>query len=198
MFNYTVNFSKVVKDNLPDLLRTTIRLRRIRAMLKPLKQMYGEFMVLKAEYQYKCTFNGQVIYLETALNDSFDPVNRAIFITSAFFPPVYIYGKSELKQAIRIYSKWNSATAYLSGQFVWYNGLVYQANTNNTNKTPGVDPEWTITTDKAPIIRSASNYNGAVSFIVNVPSALTFSTAQMNSLITYYIFAGFGYQIKTF
>jgi hypothetical protein len=37
---------------------------------------------------------------------------------------------------------WNSATAYLADDGVSYLGSAYIANAANTNKTPGVDPEW--------------------------------------------------------
>jgi hypothetical protein len=37
---------------------------------------------------------------------------------------------------------WNSGTAYIENDGVGYNGSAYIANAANTNKTPGVDPEW--------------------------------------------------------
>lgn len=37
---------------------------------------------------------------------------------------------------------WNSATEYTAGDKVSYNGAIYQANADNTNKEPGVATEW--------------------------------------------------------
>jgi hypothetical protein len=198
MFNFIIYWRKIVKDNLLDYLRTPLRTNRIKALIKPLKVMYAEFLIAKQEFEYKARFNGQKIYLETSLNDRFDPVNRGIFISESEYGTVYIYGKSESKPATRIYSKWNAITTYAVGKFVFYNGLVYVSNTSNTNKVPGVDPQWTLTTKKNPVIRSVVNYNGAIAFIVNVPVAVVFSTEEMKAHINYYIFAGFGYSIITF
>lgn len=161
--------------------------------------MYAEFVAKRAEYTYKCRFNGEVIYLETALNDRFDPVNRAIYITDAVYDKVYIYKKSELKPAIIAYRKWNAATSFAAGKFCFYNGLIYSANATALNKVPGIDPEWDLEPTKdAPILRKKANYNGGISFWVMVPVALVFSTEEMTALVNYYKLAGRGFEIKTF
>lgn len=161
--------------------------------------MYAEFHDLRYQYTYKARFNGQMIYLETALNDRFDPTNRDIYIQDAFYPKVFIYLKTEVKPAIIAYRKWNSTTSFATGKFCWYQGDVYVANATALNKIPGTDPEWTIQPARsAPILRKKANYYGQISFIVMVPVALVYSQSEMNKLINYYKLAGRGYIIQTY
>lgn len=161
--------------------------------------MYAEFNDLRYTFTYKTRFNGQMNYLETALNDRFDPTNRDIYIQDAFYSKVFIYLKSEVKPAIKVYRKWNSTTSFGIGKFCWYQGDVYVANAVALNKIPGTDPEWTIQPSKAaPILRKKANYNGQISFIVMVPVTLVYSQSEMNALINYYKLAGRGYTIQTY
>lgn len=161
--------------------------------------MYAEFHNFRYEYTYRTRFNGQMQYLETALNDRFDPTNRDIYIQDAFYPKVFIYKKTEVKPAIIAYRKWNSTTSFSTGKFCWYQGDVYVANTTAFNKIPGTDPEWTIQPSRsAPVLRKKANYNGYLSFFVMVPVALVFNQPEMEALINYYKLAGRGYQILTY
>lgn len=198
MFNFNINFTRIIKDNIPYFLRFPIRLNRIKAMILPFKVIYNGFILALNDLIYKAKFNGTVIYLETALNDRFDPVNRAIFISEFDFAKIYIYKKSELRPPLILYMKWKPTINYLVGQFAWVAGSVYQANAVNINKIPGVDPQWTLTPRVAPVLRMASNFNGLISFVVNVPSTLVFNLAEMNATIKYWKLAGPGYIIITF
>lgn len=199
MFNFLINFSRIIKDNIPWFLRWPLRINRIKAMIKPFKVIYNDFITQLNDLIYKAKFNGAVIYLETALNDRFDPVNRAIFISEFDYDKVYIYRKTELKPAIVLYFRYNPLQSYVVGQFAWMPGnTVYQCNTNCTGKVPGVDPQWTLTPRQAPILRMASDFNGTTAFVVNVPSALVFDLAEMNATIKYWKYSGPGYIIITF
>ena len=199
MFNFNIDFVKVMKENILFYLITPVRLNRLKAMIKPLKIMFSEFTAMRAEFTYKCQVNSEIIYLEMALNDHFDNTLRGIYILGADYPKVYIYKKSESKPAIILYKKWNSTIAFALGKFCFYQGDIYEATTANTNKVPGVDPEWTIRpARKAPILRKKANYNGLIAFYVMVPSYVTFSTDEMKSKINYYKLGGPGYQIKIF
>ncbi|WP_317899414.1 hypothetical protein [Aurantibacillus circumpalustris] len=185
-----------MKENILRYLITPIRLNRLKALIKPLEIMYAEFTALRAEYTYKCRFNGSVVYLETALNDRFDSINRGIYITLANHAKLYIYKVSELKPPLILYRKWNAATSFATGKFCFYQGDIYEANATALNKVPGVDPEWDIRpARKAPILRKKANYNGLVAFYVYVPAAVVFAEWEMKSLINYYKLAGRGYQI---
>ena len=81
MFNYTINWNRIVKENLPVFFHTVFRLSWIYALIKPFKQIYDEFTALRAEYILKVAYNGQTNYLEKLLNDTFDATLRRIYIT---------------------------------------------------------------------------------------------------------------------
>lgn len=197
MFNYKINFLKVIKENLPLVLHTPRRLNRLRAASRPFKEIYKAFKIAKDDGLYKCTFNGSVIYLECSLNDRFDPVNRGITIEDAFYEPQYIYKKSELKPAPLLFMKWKVGTVFALGKFCFYQGLIYEATTGNVGKIPGTDPEWFYRPDlSAPVLRMRSNFNGELAFSVNVPSAVTFNEAELKALVNYYRIAGRGFLIK--
>ncbi|MBL7902958.1 MAG: hypothetical protein JNK73_13255 [Bacteroidia bacterium] len=197
MFNFFINFAKVIKENLPGDLRTEKRVSFITAAIRPFKIMFNELLVKFNYFIYRCNFNGQVIYLETALNDTFDPIDRGIYIEDIDRPKVYIYRKSELKPAIILYMKWRTGLSFATGKFCWYQGAVYSANSTALNKVPGVDPEWDLEPSRsAPILRKKEDYTGG--FFVFVPAALVYSAPQMHALIKYYKLAGPGYTIKTY
>ena len=188
---------KVIKENLPLMLHTPRRLNRLRAAAKPFKEIYKSFKTAKDDALYKCTFNGSVIYLECALNDRFDKVNRGITISDAFYKPVYIYGKAELKPNIVAYARWNNSTFFALGKFCFYQGHIYEATTANSNKIPGVDPQWTLRNDlKAAVMRSKMNFNGEIKFYVNVPSTVVFNINEMKALVNYYRFASLKFLIR--
>lgn len=198
MFDFRVNILGVIKNNLPSFLWIGWNIDIFKVMAKPFRQIYHEFKVQKDDLIYKSIFNGEVIYLETALNDKFDNENRGITITDAFYQKLYIYMKSESKPPLILYRKWNSTIDFVTGKFCFYQGLIYESNTTpNVNKIPGIAAEWTLTTRKAPILRMKANFNGEIHFWVNVPSTVTFSENEMKALINYYKMAGLGYVIRT-
>lgn len=198
MFNLNINFTQIIKDNLPFFLRWPLRINRIKALVSPFKFMHGEFLLRKADLFYQAHLNGSVIKLEQGLNDRFDNINRGIFISNFEFDKLWLYRKTEVKPAMILYRRWQSTINYVVGEFVWQSGIVYVCNTNCINKVPGVDPEWSTTTRKAPIIRRASNFNGTVAFVINVPSTLVFNLDEMKALVNRYKLAGPGYIIVTY
>jgi hypothetical protein len=199
MFDLRINILRVIKDNLPAFLWIGWNIDIFKVMSKPLRALYAEFKTKVDDLIYKAAKSGKVIDLETALNDKFDPILRRITITDAFFRPTYIYKKSESRPPIILYWKWNTITNFITGKFCYYtDGIVYQSNTTpNINKIPGVDPEWDVTTRKPPVILKKVNFETAIRFNVNVPTGLTYSTAEMKAEINYYKLAGLGYLIRT-
>lgn len=84
-----------------------------------------------------------------------------------------------------------------SGEFCVKNNRVYEANAATTGAdVPGVSTKWDLTIRAVPILRMQSNFNGAITFNVNVPSTVSFSLNEMKALINYYKMAGKGYQIN--
>ena len=197
MFNFNINILKIIRENLPFALHSPKRLNTLAVYLKPFKVLHAKFLLAKDEYIYKCTFNGSVIYLQKALNDRFDPTNQGITITDATYSPLYIYLASESQPPIIMYRRWNNTMVAAVGDFCVYGRHVYEANTATTGSdVPGTSVKWTLTTRQAPVLRMQSNFNGTVTFNVNVPSTVTFNLNEMRALINYYKQAGKGYQIN--
>ena len=81
MFN--VDFDTVVTWLLPKTLRQYVIVNYLNALLSPFKQLYNDFTKARDEHLYKLNHNSQVCYLESALNDTFDPELRRIYIADA-------------------------------------------------------------------------------------------------------------------
>lgn len=52
-------------------------------LIGPIQALHARFVEYANDIDYKLNHNGQVCYLEAALNDSFDPVMRRIYIADA-------------------------------------------------------------------------------------------------------------------
>jgi len=70
----------------------------VNSLIAPIKVLYSDFKDKRLRDYYKLTHNGQVCYLEAALNDSFDDVHRRIYIKDGNkFTRFYIFTPGELK-----------------------------------------------------------------------------------------------------
>lgn len=138
MFNYIINWSKVIRENIPLFFHLSFRLNWINALIKPFKIIYSEFVITRAEYLYKVGYKHQKNYLERILNDRFDPSLRRIYLadnttTNTFYlyknieskPPLYMYKNSEGKPPL--YMRKNSEYSTSSGFVVFVpSDLVYE------------------------------------------------------------------------
>lgn len=199
MFNYIINWDKTIKENIPVFFHTVFRLSWITALIKPFKVMHAEFLILRDDYMYKVRYNSQVIYLERILNDKFDSVNRAIYITDLNqINEEYWYQNIESKPANYLYSNWNVGTAYLIGEYAVDGNTVYIAIANNSGLQPSANLiEWEVyKANKFLYLKSEFNLSGG--FIVNVPSALVYNDSMMRAIINYYRFASKQYVINLY
>ncbi len=77
-------------------------------LLQPLQSLNTLFIALAASIRYKMSINGQVVYLEHYLNDSFDPILRRIYIDDPLgqnITPIIIFNKVEQQATQLIYNK---------------------------------------------------------------------------------------------
>lgn len=88
---YNVIFSKLVVWLLPVGMRKAIHVAFLRSLVEPMQQIHGYFLLFREEQLYELAINGQVINLERVLNDTFDPMDRRIYITDGeyFEPPIF-------------------------------------------------------------------------------------------------------------
>lgn len=79
MFN--LDLKKVALWLIPAWLRQPTILVILMAVTWPLRQVYNSFVVFCEAKLYRLNHNGQVCYLEAVLRDSFDAVDRRIWIS---------------------------------------------------------------------------------------------------------------------
>lgn len=80
---FEINFNKVVVWLLPTFMRVPFWVNYFIAVVSPFVKIYNAFTTKRAETIYKLNHNSQVCYLEGALNDTFDPIERLIYLQDA-------------------------------------------------------------------------------------------------------------------
>jgi len=96
MFN--IDLSRLAIILIPGRLRQPMFLALLLAITSPIRSMLGTFLARRLDNLYRLDHNGQVCYLEAALNDSFDPDQRRIYIADGdAFSQKYIYTEAEDK-----------------------------------------------------------------------------------------------------
>jgi hypothetical protein len=109
MFNF--DFTYLTNTVLPPLFRTNRVIKLIQALKKPLELLKFDFYLFYERIKYELTFNNQVIYLEHLLNDTFDDINRDIYITDGSENPlVYVFNNSEPNEDVVLFNSSESET----------------------------------------------------------------------------------------
>ena len=80
---FDVNWSTVINWLMHPELRTAFNINFLNALLTPFNALYNTFKSYRDDNIYKLNHNGQVCYLEGALNDAFDIDLRRMTITDA-------------------------------------------------------------------------------------------------------------------
>ncbi len=93
---FKIDFKKLVILLLPTFWRERKFTSWLIALVSPISTLYSKFMNLRKKNWYDLNHNGQVCYLEKALNDKFDNELRRIEISDgSSFEQKYIYTKAE-------------------------------------------------------------------------------------------------------
>lgn len=93
---FDIDYPKLVSLLTPPDLRKQRLLALLGALIMPVRTVYGSFKANRISNLYKLAHNGQICYLRKALNDSFDPVLRRIYIgDGSRFKRQYIYTSGE-------------------------------------------------------------------------------------------------------
>jgi len=164
---FDVNYGNLVTQQIPVRLRNGVMMAWLKALVSPVVYLKGLFDTNRANNLYNLAHNGQVCYLQAALNDVFDDVSRRIYITDGQYDdPLFIYRAIELKP-------------------VWLGRVSEEGSTTYP------DPEVLYT--------AAETYLLGVSFVVHVPSAVTFDMAHLRAVVDKYRLPGKGnYTVVTF
>jgi len=95
---FRIDFRKLAILLLPIPLRKVKTIRFLHALLSPTAQVHSQFSKNRESHLYDLSITPQVCYLEKALNDRFDYVERRIYIQDSVHPSVfYIYRSVEDK-----------------------------------------------------------------------------------------------------
>ena len=89
---YEIDFAAFIKMMLPVRLRKAVMLSWLNCLVQPVKDLYNTFSTNRSANLYELSHNSQVVYLQTALNDTFDMTGRGIYITDGSNDdPLYLY-----------------------------------------------------------------------------------------------------------
>lgn len=102
---FTVNWDKLSTWLMPDDLIMPGIMAWAKALVTPVVDLYGQFMIFKDYTTYWLNITPQVCFMEKALNDKYDFSQRRIFIKDGDEKlPVVFYLKDENKPLV-IYKK---------------------------------------------------------------------------------------------
>ncbi len=95
---FNINWSRFTVWHLPTDLRKIKTVQYVLALYEPIKDSYNRFVQFMNDQLYDAKINGQVIKLERVLNDTFDPIDRRIYISDGEYydaPTFYEEWKNE-------------------------------------------------------------------------------------------------------
>lgn len=116
MRNYGVNIFDLVVKLVPVKIRNPRFSQWIGSLVAPIQSLNSYLVGLVSDIRYKLLFDGQVIYLEHVLNDTFDATNREIYIDDPGsyvdenyvfnhpFDSLILYNKVESQAPLYIYN----------------------------------------------------------------------------------------------
>lgn len=163
---YDIDFRALANLLTPPFLRKVTFIDWLEVLFKPLEEVNLSLKALRKEAIYKVTHNGQVVYLQKVLNDSFDKEFRRIKITDSFeVNPTWIYPEAD-ELPVYVYADAESSPRYV------YDDSIFDTSTFDFNIL--------IPSDLRPV--SAED-------IINLE-------LQIKSLTNYYKLASKRYQIK--
>ena len=95
---FNIDYDSLVPQLAPVKLRQPIMMSWLKVLVSPVKWLYNLFMANRKSNLYLLAHDGQVCFLESVLNDAFDPVSRGIYITDGpFKDPLFLYLNTEVK-----------------------------------------------------------------------------------------------------
>lgn len=95
---YTIDLEKLAHWMVPVRWRMKKLMAWVKAMAVTWTDLFNRFSLYRNRIKYNLLISPQVCYLEKALNDKYDPIDRGIVIEDAeeFFP-VHLFTRAELK-----------------------------------------------------------------------------------------------------
>jgi hypothetical protein len=125
---YNINWNTLGVHLLPMDLRKPKFSALLRSFFKPNQNLHTRFINYRREINYKIDHTPQVFSMEKVLNDSFDQIERRIYITDGFYlenvyffnpeenSPIHFYNPEEPEEPPRFYDP--SELAQLDVDFI--------------------------------------------------------------------------------
>lgn len=198
MFN--VNWNFFIRIFIPIHKRHATRLAWLYVLVSGIKTVWETFYETINKHIYDLQFTGQKKWLEHVLNDRFDNVIRGIYIDNIIDNRValFVFNKIETRPPIYIYNKWRSTTSYVIGERIAYGTGIYECLIANSNIVPSTSIVYWQWISNRTYLQNKVEYYGGDSFIVYVPSAVSFDMAEMKRLINTYKLVGKQYRIEIY
>lgn len=93
---FKIDFNKLAILLLPTFLRRPVLVAFLQTLITPVSSLYDLWSVKRQDNLYRLDHNGQVCHLRKALNDTFDPSLRRIYLDDGSrFKRKYIYTPAE-------------------------------------------------------------------------------------------------------
>lgn len=194
-----VNWVKLVQLQVPLWMRRKRVVVFLLVCISGVRSLYATFLAYRKAALYNLRITGQTIYLEKALNDRFDFVDRLIYIeTLEDASQFYLYNKVEAAAPVYFYNRHNPAHSYLVGEYAVAAGRIWKALVASPSDVPSSSSaEWSDEGERLYLLNKAEGQN-SFDFIVWVPAGLVFDQNEMEALIDLYKLAGKTYVILTY
>ena len=92
---FDIDYNRLIAIMLPSSLRKPLVFGLLRAAVAALQTLYEEFCEARDEHNFRLTHNGQVCYLQAALNAKFKSSYGTILILSAIRDGEWLYAIAE-------------------------------------------------------------------------------------------------------
>jgi hypothetical protein len=110
---YALDVYTLCRSLIPSEMRNLKNEAWVKSLLQPIQTVVTSFSTYSNALRYDLSINGQVMYLEKALNDKYDPIQRRIYIDdplgTSIVQPV-IFNKSEKQPSLVVWNKSENQT----------------------------------------------------------------------------------------
>lgn len=97
---YNLDIYKLAQHLLPPLLRKKRLFAFLCVLLSPLYMLVQAFQAFRKQSESNMNINGQVIYIEKILNDTFFLTNKEIYLSDIPDRQLYLYTRNEGNQTL--------------------------------------------------------------------------------------------------
>lgn len=123
---YNINWYRYAVQMLTVDLRKIKLAQYVISLIEPIRITYNDFLQFRRQQLYEAEINGQTIKLKRVLNDTFDPVERRIYITNGDYLSPPIFYDNYKNRPVIFYNNGNSSNP----AFYYNNRLGDRANVN--------------------------------------------------------------------